>query len=131
MYLIHLLYKIHQKYKKNYTKFVFLYVKLTNLLSFKLDLKSGPTYRRQVVNLQHQTPQRAVHLLRTFSVPCSLFVLTPCFDSASDHTSVIYDPSTGIEVLVKGEYAWNWTIVSTRIRMRFRSQLYAHQELNW
>ena len=43
---------------KHNKKVVFLYVKLTKLLSFSTRFpKSGPTYRRQVVNIQHQSPQ--------------------------------------------------------------------------
>ena len=44
----------NQKQQKN----VFLYVKLTNLLSYLTRFpKSGPTYRGKVVNPRHQTPQ--------------------------------------------------------------------------
>ena len=39
-------------------KIVFPYVKVTNLLSFLIRFpKNGPTYRGQVVNPRHQTPQ--------------------------------------------------------------------------
>ena len=42
---------------KNNKKVVFLYVTLTNLLSFETRfLKNGPTYKRQVINPRHQTP---------------------------------------------------------------------------
>ena len=43
---------------KNNKKVVFPYVKHTKLLSFLTRFpKSGPTYRGQVVNPRHQTPQ--------------------------------------------------------------------------
>ena len=43
---------------KKQQKSCFLYVKLTNLLSFSTRFpKSVPTYRRQVVNPRHRTPQ--------------------------------------------------------------------------
>ena len=44
--------------QKQHNKVVFLYVKIMNILSFSTRFpKSEPTYRRQVVNPWHQTPQ--------------------------------------------------------------------------
>ena len=67
---------------KKQQKSCFLYVKLTNLLSFSTRFpKSVPTYRRQVVNPRHRTPQgQSVakpgnQLYATFLLIHCLFVL--------------------------------------------------------
>ena len=47
---------MHKKHKKYNEKVVPQYVELTNQLSFQARFpKSGPTYRKQVVNTRYQT----------------------------------------------------------------------------
>ena len=56
-------------------KFVLQYVKLTNPPSFQTWFpKSGPTYRRQVVNPRHQTPQG--NQSQSLELPCRELSMT-------------------------------------------------------
>ena len=76
--------KIYTKHNQNNEKVMLQYVKLTNMLSFQTIFpRSGPTYKRKVVNPRHQTLHG--HLVAIANEP-NIFQLT--FNRFSTYWSI-------------------------------------------
>ena len=76
--------KMYVKHNQKNEKNNLHYVKVTNALSFQARFrKIGPSYRRQVLNPRHQTPQGP---LQSLELPCIIIIIFIIEHSASVST---------------------------------------------